>query len=60
MKHVRTVSQRQTRSDKNSKHENPYESIQNGDFSRRANRIVIISVGKFDLKYLWGSSSLIP
>jgi len=34
-KHVRKVSQSKKQSDKNSKHENPYGSLQNGDFSRR-------------------------
>jgi len=29
------VSQRKKQSHKNSKHKNPYRSLQNGDFSRR-------------------------
>jgi len=36
-KHVHKVSHKkvETKLDKNSKHENPYGSLQNGDFSRR-------------------------
>jgi len=34
-KHVLKVSQRKKQSDKNSKHENPYGSLWNGDFSSR-------------------------